>query len=101
MFLIGLVGPNGSASITLHFSQPGPRTLRVFRVSQFGGKSETLLTGIPKKDEKKRWKNQESNAPFCRILIVFKRFCPSAFFSPEFGQYHFISEARLCCALAR
>jgi L-aminopeptidase/D-esterase-like protein len=53
MFLIGLVGPNGSASITLHFSQPGPRTLRVFRVSQFGGKSETLLTGIPKKDEKK------------------------------------------------
>jgi len=71
-------------------------------VSQFSGKSETLLTGILKKEMKKKgWKNQESDAPFCRILIVFKRFCPSAFFSPEFGQYHFISEARLCCALAR
>lgn len=71
MFLIGLVGPNGSASITLHFSQPGPRTLRVFRVSQFGGKSETLLTGIPKKDEKKK---MEKSGIQCTILQNFDCF---------------------------
>ena len=61
MFLIGLVGQYGSASITLHFSQPGPRTLRVFRVSQLGGKSETLLTGIPKKAAKQ----DEAHEPEC------------------------------------